>query len=88
MDLGIRGRTTCCPIPTGCARAWSLPHAARAAQRRSFGNARTELKVLPVELRMVPVKVGIVTMNNRTLSPVAKLFIERARDVAKRLIER
>jgi DNA-binding transcriptional LysR family regulator len=43
------------------------------------------LKVLPVELPIAPVPVGIVTLKNRTLSPVAKLFIEHAREIAKPL---
>jgi DNA-binding transcriptional LysR family regulator len=43
------------------------------------------LKVLPVELPVAPVPVGIVTLKNRTLSPTARLFIEHAREVAKPL---
>jgi DNA-binding transcriptional LysR family regulator len=50
-----------------------------------FPTARPEIKVLPVELPMVRVPVGIVILNNRTLSPVAQLFIEHAREVAKPL---
>jgi DNA-binding transcriptional LysR family regulator len=53
-----------------------------------FGAGRTELKVLPVEHPTVPVPVGVVTLTNRTLSPVAKLFIEHARDVAKKVARR
>ena len=53
-----------------------------------FSTRRTELKVLPVELPMDRVPVGIVTLKNRTLSPVAKLFIEHAREVAKPLAKR
>jgi DNA-binding transcriptional LysR family regulator len=34
------------------------------------------LKVLPIKLPLQPRPVGIVTLKNRTLSPVAKLFIE------------
>jgi DNA-binding transcriptional LysR family regulator len=41
------------------------------------------IKVLPVDLPTTLVPVGIVTLKNRTLSPVAQLFIKRARDVAK-----
>ena len=52
-----------------------------------FPTGRPELKVLPVELPMARVPVGIVTLKNRTLSPVAKLFIEHAREVAKALGE-
>jgi len=37
---------------------------------------------------MAPMAVGIMTVKNRTLSPVAKLFIECAREVAKPLRKR
>jgi DNA-binding transcriptional LysR family regulator len=50
-----------------------------------FPAKRSELKVLPVKLPMVRVPNGIVTLKNRALSPVAQLFIEHARDVAKPL---
>jgi len=43
------------------------------------------LKVLPVALPIPPLPVGIMTLKNRTLSPVAKLFIECAREVVKPL---
>ena len=47
-----------------------------------------EIKILPVELPLAPVPVGIVTLKNRTLSPVARLFMECAREVAKPLAKR
>jgi DNA-binding transcriptional LysR family regulator len=50
-----------------------------------FPTRRAELTALSVELPVAPVPVGIVTLNNRTLSPVARLFIEHARVVAKPL---
>ena len=53
-----------------------------------FPTKRPEIKVLPVELPMARVPVGIVTLKNRTLSPVAQLFIEHAREVAKPLAKR
>ena len=40
---------------------------------------------MPVKLQYTRVPVGIVTLKNRTLSPVAQLFIDHARDVAKPL---
>lgn len=49
---------------------------------------RVELKVLPVELPLARTPVGIVTLKNRTLSPIAWLFIEHAREVAKPLAKR
>lgn len=50
-----------------------------------FLTKRSELKVLPVELPMARRPNGIVTLKNRALSPVAKLFIDCAREVAKPL---
>ncbi len=49
---------------------------------------RPEIKVLPVELQHARVPIGIVTLKNRTLSPVAQLFIDNAREVAKPLARR
>jgi DNA-binding transcriptional LysR family regulator len=49
---------------------------------------RPGIKVLPVELQYVPVPIGIVTLKNRTLSPVAQLFIGTAREVSKPLARR
>lgn len=43
------------------------------------------LKPLPVELAATRRQVGIVTLKNRTLSPVAELFIDCARETAKHL---
>jgi DNA-binding transcriptional LysR family regulator len=53
-----------------------------------FPATRPELKVLPVELPMARRPNGIVTLKNRTLSPVAQLLIECAREVAKPLASR
>jgi DNA-binding transcriptional LysR family regulator len=53
-----------------------------------FPARRPELKVLPVELPMARVPSGIVTLKNRTLSPVAQLFVDSARKVAKPLANR
>ena len=54
-----------------------------AASTLRFPTRRPDLKVLPIELPIVRVPVGIVTLKNRTLSPVAKLFIEDAREAAR-----
>jgi DNA-binding transcriptional LysR family regulator len=50
-----------------------------------FPAKRSDLKILPVELPKARVPIGIVTLKDRALSPVAKIFIEHARDVAKSL---
>jgi DNA-binding transcriptional LysR family regulator len=42
---------------------------------------RFALKRLPIELPIPPFLVAIVTVKNRTISPVAQLFIDCAREV-------
>jgi DNA-binding transcriptional LysR family regulator len=59
-----------------------------SASTMKFPNRRPELKVLPVELKSARVQIGIVTLKDRTLSPVAQIFIEHAREVAKPLAKR
>jgi len=49
---------------------------------------RPGIKVLPVKLQYASVPVGIITLKNRTLSPIAQLFIETAREVSKPLARR
>ena len=44
---------------------------------------RRSLAELPIELSMQPTPVAIVTLRNRTLGPVADVFIKCAREVAK-----
>lgn len=43
------------------------------------------LKALPIDLGIKPVPTAIVTLKNRTLSPVVQVFIEHARAIAKSL---
>jgi DNA-binding transcriptional LysR family regulator len=52
-----------------------------------FAPERSSLKVLPVEFPAQPVPIGIVTLKNRTSSPVAKLFIDCACSVVRPLLE-
>jgi len=47
-----------------------------------FRAKESSLKVLPVELPMTHGKSGIMTLRNRTLSPLAQLFIGCAREIA------
>jgi DNA-binding transcriptional LysR family regulator len=49
----------------------------------SLGAKRSTIKVLPVKLRDVPWPIGTVTLRDRTISPVTRLFIECAREVAR-----
>ena len=53
-----------------------------------FSTARSEVKVLPVELPLAQVPVGIITLRNRTPIPVAQLIIDCAHEVAKPLAKR
>ena len=59
-----------------------------SASALRFPTGRSEIKALPIELPITPVPNGIVTLKNRTLSPAAQLFIEKARQVAKPLAKR
>jgi len=42
-------------------------------------------KKLPVELVCPRFAIAVVTLNNRTISPVAQLFVDRAREIAAQL---
>src|SRR5262249_10881485 len=53
-----------------------------------FPAKRSELTVLPVELPPTRFPTGIVTLKNRTLSPVARLFMDTAREVANPLVKK
>jgi DNA-binding transcriptional LysR family regulator len=50
-----------------------------------FGAEHLSVRVLRVKMPAVPRPVGIVTLKGRMINPVAQLFIDCARDVAKRL---
>jgi DNA-binding transcriptional LysR family regulator len=54
----------------------------------TVSTARPDYKVLPVALALPHIPTGFVTLKNRSLSPVAKLFIEHAREVAKSMSKR
>ncbi len=53
-----------------------------------FPAEKTALKVLPIELPTTRRPIGVFTLKNRTLSPVAQLFITCAREVAESLAKR
>jgi DNA-binding transcriptional LysR family regulator len=50
-----------------------------------FGANIPQLKVLPLDLAIPPWPVGIMTLKNRTLTPVVKLFVDCAREVTRPL---
>jgi DNA-binding transcriptional LysR family regulator len=53
------------------------------ASALKFPAMRAEIKALPVHLPRARVPNGIVTLKTRALSPVAQIFIDCAREVAK-----
>ena len=59
--------------------------AALPASLLRFSANLPPLKVLPVDLPVEPWPVELMTLKNRTLTPVVKLFIDYAREVAKPL---
>jgi DNA-binding transcriptional LysR family regulator len=50
-----------------------------------FSAKRLSLTVVPVNLPIAPWPVGLVRLKDRIISPVAQVFIECAREVAKTL---
>jgi DNA-binding transcriptional LysR family regulator len=52
-----------------------------------FPGTPSSIRVLPVDLPTTRRQIGIVTLKNRTLSPLAQLFIQCARDVARALVK-
>jgi DNA-binding transcriptional LysR family regulator len=50
-----------------------------------FGLKGLSVKVLPVELPTPPSPAGIMTLKNRTLGPVTRLFIDSVREIVKPL---
>jgi DNA-binding transcriptional LysR family regulator len=50
-----------------------------------FGGRRFAIKALPIKLPLSPLRIGIVTLRNRSIGPAAQLFIETAREVTRPL---
>lgn len=59
--------------------------AVRAASTLRLSGKRLSEKALPVDLPIRPVHVGVVTLKDRTVNPIAQLFIECARKIARPL---
>ncbi len=49
---------------------------------------RHELKALSIKQPLISVPVGILTLKNRAIGPLAKMFVDTARDLAKGLATR
>lgn len=52
-----------------------------------FNASRHRLAAVPLDVALRPGTAGIVTLKNRTLSPIAQMFIATARELAKPLAE-
>jgi DNA-binding transcriptional LysR family regulator len=50
-----------------------------------FNADRFPMKVLPVNLPINPWPVWLVTLKNRTVSPVVQTFVKHVREVTKRM---
>jgi DNA-binding transcriptional LysR family regulator len=50
-----------------------------------FPTRRSDIKILPVELPLAGISIGILALKGRTITPASQLFIETARDVVKTL---
>jgi DNA-binding transcriptional LysR family regulator len=81
-------------LPTGSLRTFSLDLRARLCARGRYvtvvpssmlrhGDEGYRLKALPIQLPSRPWPITVVTLKNRTLSPVVERFIDCAREVAK-----
>jgi len=53
-----------------------------------FSARRPELQVLPLKQSLGHAPVGIVTLKNRTLSPIMQLFIKSCRELAKQMVKK
>jgi len=60
----------------------------RASLALNFQGRQPLLKALPIELPVTLSPIAIKTLKNRTLSPVADLFIKHAREITKSLTKR
>jgi len=79
----------CAPMPVAAALVANGPYLAsfpRSLLR--FNDNNLSVKVLPVKVPVPPSPVGIITVKRRTTNPVAQLFIEHARQVAKPLAKK
>src|SRR5262245_2580248 len=53
-----------------------------------FSPKRSQLKVLPIDLPLARMPVGVFTLKNRSINPVASFVISRARDLVDSLGKR
>jgi DNA-binding transcriptional LysR family regulator len=83
-----RRGAVCAPIPVIPTLVGDGPYLANLPGTLvHFAGDHLRVKVLPVQVPVRPSPVGIITLKRRTLNPVAALFIEHARAVARPLTQ-
>jgi len=85
LEMPRRG-VVCAPMPVVAGLVANGPYLANLpGSLVHFGSNHLQVKVLPIKVPVPPTPVAIVTLKRRTINPVAQLFIEHARNVAKSL---
>ena len=88
LEMPRRG-AVCAPMPVVAALVANGPYLANLpGSLVHFGGNHLQVKVLPIKVPVPPSPVGIITLKRRTINPVAQLFIEHAREVAKPLAKK
>jgi DNA-binding transcriptional LysR family regulator len=88
LEMPRRG-AVCAPIPVIASLVGNGPYVANLpGSLVHFGGDHLQVKVLPIKVPVPPSPVAIITLKRRTLNPVAQLFIEHAREIARPLAQR
>jgi DNA-binding transcriptional LysR family regulator len=88
LEMPHRG-AVCAPMPVAAALVANGSYLANLpGSLVRFGDNHLSVKVLPVKVPVPPSPVGIITLKGRTINPVAQLFIDHAREVAKPLTKK
>jgi DNA-binding transcriptional LysR family regulator len=87
LEVPCRG-VVCAPMPVAAALVANGPYLANLpGSLVRFGDNHLSIKVLRLKVPVSPSPVGIITLKRRTINPVAQLFIDHARKVAKPLAQ-
>jgi DNA-binding transcriptional LysR family regulator len=85
LEMPRRG-AVCAAMPMHAALVANGPYLTTLpASLVRFGGNHLQVKVLPIKVPVPPTPVGVTALKRRTINPVAQLFIDHAREVAKPL---
>lgn len=88
LEMPHRG-VVCAPMPVAAALVANGPYLANVpGSLVRFGGEHLSVKVLSLKLTVPLSPVGFITLKRRTISPVAQLFIDHAREVAKTMTKK